>query len=530
MDRKIWNISIIVSTPVIPGPGNLLKFPRYGPTVIATILRNAGYQVKLYDESIQSLPDIRLIVKESDLILFSAKTGAISKVQKIIGQIKRYQGLYNKTIMIILGGEHASMAPEHALECMDINYLLKGEGDESILELVKALEAGTRIEDIEGLAYKDKNKICVRPGKGMVSIFDEPIPDLFLVEGYRDLLDHPLVKYFPFLWNLINKSLLMISFQGSRGCPYSCKFCPTKDLQGKVYRRRGIESSIEYLKQQAQITGLKRVIFEDPLGALDNEEFSRFVERLIEEDLRLRLTVLARIEIYRNEELLKKMKRAGFKNLSIGIESLNEKSLEAFNKKTNLEDIKRAIDTFHRYGFSVTSLFVTGTDFDTIKDVFEIRDFCQEYGLEKWRISPLGLIPEKDGQMLPPWRVFTWNEFDFCSQQLSDYCTGDFVTYYPKQMKPSELQQTLFEITEQSMSLGSLIDHFCRTSTTRGISSTIRRLGTTIGYKSLRELSSRSATYLEMLRRVEDGLYNVGSILNEDRLKQRYRQNRERER
>ena len=526
--RKIKKISLVVARPKIYGPGNFQVFARYGPTTIATVLHNAGFDVRLFDKSITPKLDLESIVEWSDLIGFSAKTGAITDVRRMIDQVRLYSDLKGKNIPVVLGGEHASLAPEHSLKHLDIDYLIRGEGDNSIIELIDSLNHNIlRPDYIKGIGYKVNGEIYINPERDIVKKFEETIPDLRLVRGLFSLLSSPKIKYLGGLWSLKNKSPLAISFQGSRGCLYACSFCPTTtDLHGRNYRTRSINNGIEYLRKHRKETGIKRVVFEDPMGVVDIPHFHKFFDRLGEEKIDIKGTILARTEIYKSPELLKKMRDAGIRNLSLGFESLNDRTLKEYNKNIYLSHINNAVEVIHKHGFSITGLFIVGADSDTISDVYAIKDFIKNSGIEKWRISPYCQIPEKQGQMLEEHRVFTWNQFDEFDKELSDYCTGDFVFYYPKNIKPSELQQAIVNVNQELCSNANTMHHFFSTFLQRGITPTLERIIMKLCYHTVNKTIIESENYVNLLKRVEKGMYkdmdNGCSYLLEERVREKY--------
>ena len=124
------------------------------------------------------------------------------------------------------------------------DYLLRGESEEAFLLLLKTLESD-RPEGTAALNASLGNlHLCDR--------FDN-IPDLSLVVGYDETVKGSLFKHLPWIWTLKNKMLPMLMFQGTRGCPYNCSFCPTSRFsRGKGYRRRSLESAVAYLEEHRE--------------------------------------------------------------------------------------------------------------------------------------------------------------------------------------------------------------------------------------------------------------------------------------
>jgi len=525
--KKINKISLIVSRPRIYGPGNFQFFARYGPIAIATALYNAGFHVKLYDKSITPKLDLEAIADSSDLIGISSKTGALSDVKEILSQIRAYADLKGKNIPIVLGGEHASMAPEHSLNHLDIDYLIRGEGENSIIKLIDALNNNIlRPDYIKGIGYKVNGVIYLNPDRDIIDNFEEIIPDLNLVDGLIPLLKSFRIKYCRGWWSLRHNVALVISYQGSRGCLYTCSFCSTTtDLHSRKYRIRSIESGIEYLKRHIKETGIKSVIFEDNLGVIDTPHFHDFFDRLKKEHLGINGSIPVRPEIYKSPKLLKKMRDAGIRKLNLGFESLNSKTLKEYNKDINLNWIEEAVEVIHKHGFSITAFFIVGADSDTVLDVYAVRDFVKKLGIDKWRITPLGQVPQKSGQLLGAHRIFPWGQLDQFGRELSDYLNGDYVCYYPKNIKPSVLQQTILKVNQELCSGRGIAYQFFSTFTRRGLMPTLERIMMKLCYNVINKTIVESG-YIGLLKEIEKGMYKDtgnGSVqLLEEKVKERY--------
>lgn len=519
------NISLIVPEPTIISLGSLQRFPRYGPTIIGTILKNLGYTVRIYDESITPIPSIEDIYNSSDIIAFSAKTAAFKKVKFIVDEIRTLEKTKRcKRKPIILGGEHASMAPEHALSSTDIDYLIRGEGDISFPILLSSLESHEKdIDNIDGIGFKANGNIIIQQNIGNVEKLNDIIPDYSLVVGYNKLNTNFIYSYYRLLKD---KKVPYFSFQRTRGCPYCCKFCPTAEsLQGRSYRIRSNTNSIEYLLYGIKSSKTRRVIFEDPLAAISNKECIEFFSLLSSKGLNLKATILARVDIYKDTVLLKLMKDAGVKNISLGIESINQKTLDNFNKNQSINDIKKGIDTIHNYGFSITGLFIAGEDADTIEDVLAIEDFIIEYGIEKWRISPLCFIPEKPSQLIPAYRIFRWNELYKYGKDVLDYTNGDFVFYFPKHIRPSELQRAILHLNNSLSSLKSLLNTIRNYGIKKSPFLISERLKMNIANKLIYSNQRLFDEYIDILKDIEKEYYKgCGShvILLEKKLENRY--------
>jgi hypothetical protein len=263
-------------------------------------------------------------------------------------------------------------------------------------------------------------------------------------------------------------------------------------------------------------------MFEDPTAALPFDKKSHlFFEALAGNATRMKATLLVRADICEDRKLLEVMREAGVFNLCIGIESLTEQTLSDFKKKTSYDTNRKAMDIFHEYGFAITGLFIVGYDTDDLDTFERIRDFINEAGIEKWRVSPLSQLPESADQFMPAHRYFLWDEFSHFGRAVVDYCNGEFVIFYPKHIKPSTLQKKIMEF---NLSAASLSDIVKIVGKRKKLMPVFQRIGNNfVQRKVVKEVAASG--YLEMIEEVEGGFYIEsceGEQLREDLLLRRY--------
>jgi radical SAM superfamily enzyme YgiQ (UPF0313 family) len=263
-------------------------------------------------------------------------------------------------------------------------------------------------------------------------------------------------------------------------------------------------------------------MFEDPTAALPFDKRSHmFFEALAGNATRIKATLLVRADICEDRKLLHVMRAAGVFNLCIGIESLTEQTLSDFKKNTSYDTNRKAMDIFHEHGFAVTGLFIVGYDTDDLDTFERIRDFINETGIEKWRVSPLSQLPESADQFMPAHRYFLWDEFAHFGRSVVDYCNGEFVIFYPKYMKPSTLQKKIMEF---NLSATSLTDIVKIVGKRKKLMPVFQRLGNNfVQRKVIKEVAA--SRYLEMIEEVEREFYielDGKEQLQEDRLQRRY--------
>jgi radical SAM superfamily enzyme YgiQ (UPF0313 family) len=486
---------------------------RYGPLQVASVTRHAGYFVRLFNEELGPQVSPRELAREFDVVGFSCKSAAITRAEEIAGAVKMEAEKLGRQVVTVLGGEHISVGGDSRFSPF-FDYTLRGESEAAFLQLLKSIEFDERdAADIFNSSL-NKNHIC--------ESFDN-IPNLSLVVGYDEAVQGFIFRYLPLIWTLKNGMFPMLTFQGTRGCPYNCSFCPTSRFsRGNGYRRRSVESSVEYLQEHLARSSIRRVMFEDPTAALPFDKRSHmFFEALAGNASGMKATLLVRADICEDRKLLEVMREAGVFNLCVGIESLTEQTLSDFKKKTSYDTNRKAMDIFHKHGFAITGLFIVGYDTDDLDTFERIRDFINVAGIEKWRVSPLSQLPESEDQFMPAFRYFLWDEFSHFGRAVVDYCNGEFVIFYPRQMKPSTLQKKIMEFNLSATSLSDIVKIVVKR---KKLMPVFQRLGNNfVQRKVVKEVAA--SRYLEMIEEVEGGFYIEscgGEQLREDLLLRRY--------
>lgn len=378
---------------------SLVKMPRLGLPLIGTQLRKRGYDVNFIygDLSRIKAADIR----GADLMGVSTTTSTCYEAYKIACYGRQ------KGIPVVLGGVHASFVPQEAIQYGD--YVCRGEADYSFVELVECLNRNEAPQGVPGIYYRQDGKLI-----------DNPWP------VYPDMAELPAVD-FEFLQSL---GLNCYPVMTSRGCPHDCTFCSVTQMFGHRHRHQELEQTLNNLIPYAG----KRVFFCD-----DNfTARPRHSKALLQEMNRRGICpswwgAQVRVDTARDEELVSLMSKANCRVVYVGMESINPRTLEAFNKKQGVADIEHCIKTFHRYGIMVHGMFVLGSDEDDRATIRETAEFTISSGLDT--VQYLSLVP------LPGTPLY--EQLKSQGRLLSSdwrYYDGHHVVYRPQMMNPRELQ------------------------------------------------------------------------------------------
>ena len=512
-------VAIVVPAKKFLSLGGLLWTQRYGPLQVASVVRDTGHEVRLFNEELGLQVSAEQLAQEFDVVGFSCKSSALTRAEELAEAVKSMAKKHGRRVVTVLGGEHISMGGDSRLS-PQFDYMLCGESEEAFVTLLKAIESAESEAGNVFHASLEKHHTC--------GCFNN-IPDLSLAVGYDEIARGFFFRHLPLLWTLKQKQLPVVTFQGTRGCPYNCAFCPTpRFLQGNGYRRRSIESGLAYLQEHIARSGIHRVMFEDPTAALPfDKECQRFFEAVARSPLSMKASLFVRADLCEDRRLLELMRAAGVANLSIGIESLSDRARHDFKKRTSYDTIRKSVDVFHEYGFTLTALFIVGYDTDDIDSFQRIHDFINETGVEKWKASPLSQMPEAPDQFLPAHRYFLWDEFSHFGREVVDYANGEYTIFFPKHMKPSTLQKKIMEFDRSATSLGDLVRLFGKR---RNLRSVFSRLGNNFAQRRVQSEIAASK-YFEMVQEVETPFYlnsNGKETLREELLLRRYQKRQER--
>ena len=488
--RGIQRITCIQLSGEYPDFCYRLVMPDYGMPFIGTVLSEAGYDVTVYMEHVK--PPEWSRIAASDLVCFSTLSAGADKTRRLAHEIRRRLG-----IPIVIGGTHASYFPESCLEFAD--FVVFGEGDETILELVEALATGRDVATVAGIAYADGDRIHrTLPRRGPQAF--ETIPNFSLIEGYRRMSTFDMIR---------RGKMPLLTVQASRGCQFKCTFCIVNTMFEAGYRKRDVESVIRDLRDKRQYG--RELLFVDNDFAAIRPYTKKLLRRMIEEDLGFDVMVLTRIEVARDPEILDLMRRAGVTQIYQGYESVQPETLTAYDKKQTLEKIVATVETLHRFGFRISGSFVVGADTDTVETLRRSADFVIDHELTIAYFFPIwGHYPEqiRGYQAIVPWYRSIFRGWK--------YCDGNFVTHFPLRMRPSQLQRALIEAHQRVFSIERVL-HALRRGKSQDAKEKIthRYMWWTIA-KGLRE-------YIPFLEELEDGLYDAVDTLQVDRLARRVR-------
>ncbi|MBI4209080.1 MAG: radical SAM protein [Deltaproteobacteria bacterium] len=481
--KPIRKIALISPNPRFPDFEGRLVMAENTLPLIGTVLKNAGYEVEVFMERIAPIPWERVL--EADLVGFSAITCTVNRVYEMVKKIKAH-----KDVPTVLGGPHASMIPDDAVRYVD--YVVRDEGEETIIELLEALNHGGDIRGIQGISYLKGGKPHHNSPRELVKNLDT-IPDLSLVHGYDRL--NPI--------QLLFKGIGHFHFlETSRGCPYPCKFCWR--IGGKTMRHRSPEVVIEDLKRKTRFfPGFPNWVFIiDSYFGVNRQKSKEVLRQIIQSGVKARSFVFARYEIAEDLEMLDLMRKAGVMWIFMGIESISDNTLTHFDKKQTIEKVKKSLKIIRSYGIHVCASFILGNDEDSSDTWLKTVQFAKDNEVTWVMLNILTNFPSGHEELIPSHRVF---------QKNWDYYSGQFVLHYPKNIKPSELQSRVYDAYRYFYSSRAILTNLAKGKITTAFFQTYCRF-------RIRPFLEKMKFYIPYLKQIEDGLYDASGCLIESKL------------
>ncbi len=389
-------------------PGNHVYsrwgMPRLGTLILGSLLRQAGYEVSVFIEGIKGI-DFEEVF-DADLVGISTITSTAPRAYELANSIRK------AGIPVFMGGPHVSFLQEEALTHCD--YVMCGECEGTILPFVQALRDGSGMEKIPGLAWREAGAIRQNPWAEHVCNLDVlPFPDFGLIRGKEKF----------------KGDLSVTPIMTSRGCPFGCNFCAVTAMFGRRYRFRSVENVISELKALKP----EWVFFYDDNFAARPEHTRELLQRMIDEGIRCKWSAQVRIDVAKDPELLKLMKRAGCIRFYIGLESTNPKTLAAMNKGQTPEQIEEAIRIIHDHGINIHGMFIFGADQDDPSTIRATVKFAKKNDISSVQFMILTPLPgtEVFNRMAEEGRLLSrdWGYYD-----------AHHVVFTPKKMSVLQLQ------------------------------------------------------------------------------------------
>ena len=335
---------------------------------LGAMLEREKIPVELHDERIGTDADMKAAIERNDVIGFSALT---PNIRRAIAWAKYAK---EKGKITIMGGPHASVDQGVFLDTGHFDYVLKGEAEYTLPQLLRGIDGNDEaaIMEIPGVAsMRDRELWVDNPAPPLIKKLDE------LAAPARHLL--PMESYFQ------NNPEHLIYIFTTRGCPFKCIFCQ-KELTGRGFRVRSTEAIVDELEHIIKAYDPGVILFVDEILTLRKKRIHEMCDEILRRGLKFEWVANTRADCV-DYPLLKHMHRAGCRRIYYGWESGSQRMLDVLKKDLTPEVIINAARMTRRAGIWAKVYLIVGSPGETKEDVAETEKVLRLAGPDLIRIS-----------------------------------------------------------------------------------------------------------------------------------------------
>jgi anaerobic magnesium-protoporphyrin IX monomethyl ester cyclase len=352
----------LVNPPPLKGVYRHQLYLPIGLAYLAAVLEENGYDVTVIDcpalEVDLKQLKTKLAAINPDVVGITSMTPTIQSALLSAGAAK--EGCPDARV--VLGGPHATFMDEQVLnEEAAVDVVVRGEGEETLLELAKSVSNPKSLSKIQGITFRNNGQTVRTPTRPFIRNLDE--------------LPRPAYKYFPLeKYRLFGRRMLPI--MTSRGCPSQCSFCTTARMFGKAFRARSPKNIVDELEWLRDVHTADAFSFYDDTFTLDKKRALKICEEIRNREIGLPWDCQTRVSVV-SEKILLKMREANCQQVFFGVESGCQKILDAVHKGTTVEQNERAIRLAKDAGLFVSVSVMVGYPGETKEMLQETIDLIR---------------------------------------------------------------------------------------------------------------------------------------------------------
>ena len=432
--------------------------PPYTLVVLATLLRDAGCQVRLIDATAERLTTEQVIARlDADgfaptLVFFPTTTPTL---QADVTEMAKLKQRYRAPLFCF--GPHASTAPAESMaRATDVDGMLVGEPEDGALQLAR-LASLDQVGDVASLTWRRNGSIVPHRQHGTFSGF------LTMPSPAWDLLD--LKRY---ALPLVSQPYIIV--ETSRGCPYSCDFCVAPVHQGHKFRERSAKALVDEIERSYRELGVEFFYLWGDTVTLNVKSFSAFCDELISRQLPIHWFGNARADNLTDPAFVHRLKRAGCWMLALGIETESDDVRKNMVKRLERQKIETAFRNMRDAGIKSFAFFIfgyPGESIETIEQTIEYAvaldpDFANFYPAVPYPGTALHEKCVRDGLLGPEaddWSKMEYSYYLLHGNGLDQHVVMDAVNRAKRRffLRPGYLARHAGDIARVAMSKQSIV-------------------------------------------------------------------------
>lgn len=364
-----------------------------GLAYIAAVLEKHGFDVKILDAFAQGLNNveqksgeyIRVGMNESNIKSYLLKynpslVGISCAYTAHLQNTLEMAQIVKETIphsVVMLGGAHATSEAELLLKNRNIDLVVMGEGEMTVLALAEVLQSGGDMTKVNGISIRVGERIIRTPPRLYIDNLDElPFPAWHLLPMKIYLESQTSTRSY-------TMRLPRANIITSRGCPYYCIFCSVHSIWGHKWRARSAENVIAEMEFLVEKYGIREFYILDDNITIQRKRVMEICNMMISSNLNVKWATPNGVAVWTlDKELLLKMKESGYYRLTLGIESAAEETLKLIGKPVNLQKANQIIKISNKIGLWTHSTFIFGFPDEQMSSIIKTINFAKESGLD----------------------------------------------------------------------------------------------------------------------------------------------------
>jgi anaerobic magnesium-protoporphyrin IX monomethyl ester cyclase len=373
---------------------------------LAGYLKAAGYtDITFIDAMTNNLEDDQvrdmLAKAQPDVIGATAITPAIYKAEALLKLAKEVC----PDAVTVLGGIHGTFMYQQVLaEAPWIDAIVRGEGEQVFLDLVRCVDGGNWMEErrkVKGLAFLEGQQVIATPAAPTIKDLDRIQPDWGVLEWSKYI-------YIP-------KGRRVAIPNLARGCPFTCSFCSQWKFW-RDYRVRDPKKVVDEIETLVREHDVGFFILADEEPTIHRKKFIEFCQLMIERNLPVEWGINTRVtDILRDEELLPMYRKAGLVHISLGTEAAAQLKLDRFNKETTVAQNKKAIDLLRKNGIVSEAQFIVGLENETVETLEETYQMARDWNpdMANWAMYTPWPFSDLFRELGDKVEVFDFDKYNF---------------------------------------------------------------------------------------------------------------------
>lgn len=426
------------------------RIANLGLLYVAAVLRKGDHQVGTFD--LINDRQARVDLSTPDVVGITCVSAQFNAGLHLAQEAKA-QGKFT-----LMGGSHPTFTVDETLGTGAVDFVIRGEGEYSVLELVNRLEGnghGADFSDIPGISWLDRTtgRVINNPPRPLIQELDElpfPARETLNMKPYKDFK----LAYRP-----------AVNVVTSRGCPHNCSYCVSTLISGAAYRMRKVSCVVDEIELLLKEYGFGSIFFSDDNLTASPKRTRELCQEIQQRGLRFKWWCMSRVDtLIKNEEMVREMAEAGCHQMFLGLESPKDHVLQLYNKRVKASDEVEAVRLLKKYGIKVHGGFMIGAPNETREDIEATIDFPRKLKME---YAQFGIATPLPGtrfyqETYPRLKTRDWDQFDgfhalfdtdhLTSEEIESLMKRAFIRFFTSPHKllsylsPRKIGSTLLKI------------------------------------------------------------------------------------